>query len=121
MIHLFIAHCVFKKNSNNNLITISCIYLVLTPNSRSVFRAGVSLNIHSFIHFNLPCVTIYITTIFHLLTIFFKEINRNEIRTIWITGVTYYIVSHVISDLRVHQNSTNVNDVVTSALSSKPL
>ena len=23
---------------------------VLTPNSRSVFRAGVSLNIHSFIH-----------------------------------------------------------------------
>ena len=32
-----------------NLITISCIYLVLTPNSRSVFRVGVSLNIHSFI------------------------------------------------------------------------
>ena len=28
--------------------TISCVYLVLTPNSRSVFRAGVSLNIHSF-------------------------------------------------------------------------
>ena len=33
-----------------NYITISCIYLFLTPNSRSVFRAGVSLNIHSFIH-----------------------------------------------------------------------
>ena len=32
------------------LITISCIYLFLTPNSRSVFRDGVSLNIHSFIH-----------------------------------------------------------------------
>ena len=28
-------------------------YLFLTPNSRSVFRAGVSLNIHSFIHFLL--------------------------------------------------------------------
>ena len=28
----------------------SCIYLFLTPNSRSVFRTGVSLNIHSFIH-----------------------------------------------------------------------
>ena len=26
------------------------IYLFLTPNSRSVFRAGVSLNVHSFIH-----------------------------------------------------------------------
>ena len=33
-----------------NFITISCIYLVLTPNSRSKTRAGVSLNIHSFIH-----------------------------------------------------------------------
>ena len=32
------------------IITISCIYLFLTPNSRSVFCAGVSLNIHSFIH-----------------------------------------------------------------------
>ena len=31
------------------LICISCIYLFLTPNIRSVFRAGVSLNIHSFI------------------------------------------------------------------------
>ena len=30
-------------------ITISCIYLFLTPNSQSVFRAGVSLNIDSFI------------------------------------------------------------------------
>ena len=28
---------------------ISCIYLFLTPNSRSVFRAGMSLNIHLFI------------------------------------------------------------------------
>ena len=28
---------------------ISCIYLFPTPNSRSVFHAGVSLNIHSFI------------------------------------------------------------------------
>ena len=37
-----------------NYITISCIYLFLTPNSRSVFRAGVSLNIHSFIH-SLEC------------------------------------------------------------------
>ena len=32
-------------------ITISCIYLFLTPNGRSVVRAGVSLNIHSFIRF----------------------------------------------------------------------
>ena len=33
------------------LLTISCIiYLFLTPNSRSVFRAGVSLNTRSFIH-----------------------------------------------------------------------
>ena len=29
---------------------VSCIYHFLTPNSRSAFRAGVSLNIHSFIH-----------------------------------------------------------------------
>ena len=28
--------------------TISRVYLFLTPNSRSVFRAGVSLNIHAF-------------------------------------------------------------------------
>ena len=32
-----------------NYITISCIYLFPTPNSRFVFRAGVSLNFHSFI------------------------------------------------------------------------
>ena len=32
-----------------NYITISSLYLFLTPNSRSVFCAGVSLNIHSFI------------------------------------------------------------------------
>ena len=35
------------------IIVICCgshIYLFWTPNSRSVFRAGVSLNIHSFIH-----------------------------------------------------------------------
>ena len=34
------------------LIALDClpIYLFLTPNSRSVFCAGVSLNIHSFIH-----------------------------------------------------------------------
>ena len=32
-----------------NDITFSCIYLFLTPNSRSALRAGVSLNIHSFI------------------------------------------------------------------------
>ena len=31
-------------------VQISFIHLFLTPNSRSVFRAGVSLNIHSFIH-----------------------------------------------------------------------
>ena len=37
-----------------NYTTISCIYLFLTPNSRSVFRAGVSLNIHSFIHSFFP-------------------------------------------------------------------
>ena len=29
---------------------MSCVYLFLTPNSRSVFRAEVQLNIHSFIH-----------------------------------------------------------------------
>ena len=34
--------------SRNN-ITISCIYLFLTPNSQSVFHSGVLLNIHSFI------------------------------------------------------------------------
>ena len=33
-----------------NYRTISGIYLFLALNSRSVFRAGVSLNIHSFIH-----------------------------------------------------------------------
>ena len=32
-----------------SMITISCIYLLHTPNSRSVFHAGVLLNIHSFI------------------------------------------------------------------------
>ena len=42
-------HCVFNTLFFN-YITISCIYLFLTPNSRSVFRAGVSLNIHSFFH-----------------------------------------------------------------------
>ena len=30
-------------------LTISCVYLFLTPNSRSVFYAGVSLNIRSFL------------------------------------------------------------------------
>ena len=39
------------------MCTISCIYFVLTPNSRSVFRAGVSLNIHSFIH-SCTCASI---------------------------------------------------------------
>ena len=43
-------HCVFLILFLFNYITISCIYLFLTPNSRSVFCAGVSLNIHSFIH-----------------------------------------------------------------------
>ena len=43
-------HCVVWYFWIFNYMTISCIYLFLTPNSRSVFRAGVSLNIHSFIH-----------------------------------------------------------------------
>ena len=43
-------HCVLYYFSIFNDITISCVYLFLTPNSRSAFRAGVSLNIHSFIH-----------------------------------------------------------------------
>ena len=51
---LFIAQlftpCFFNTFKFFNYITTSCIYLFLTPNSRSVFRAGVSLNIHSFIH-----------------------------------------------------------------------
>ena len=37
-----------------NIVIGNCllllIYVFLTPNSRSVFRAGVSLNIHSFFH-----------------------------------------------------------------------
>ena len=32
------------------IIVIQNKHLFLTPNSRSAFRAGVSLNIHSFIH-----------------------------------------------------------------------
>ena len=37
----------------------ACVHLFLTPNSRSVFRAGMSLNIHSFIHSFIPCVLPY--------------------------------------------------------------
>ena len=37
-----------KKTKTMHNLTL-CVYLFLTPNSRSVFRAGVSLNIHSFI------------------------------------------------------------------------
>ena len=43
-------HCGFWYFSCFNYITFLCLYLFLTPNSRSVFCAGVSLNIHSFIH-----------------------------------------------------------------------
>ena len=39
----------FKYFSFFNYITILCLYHFLTPNSRSVFCAGMSLNIHSFI------------------------------------------------------------------------
>ena len=60
-LHIALASCICKTMGrminrrhiwyleSHNLHTISCIYLFLTPNSRSVFRAGVSLNIHSFI------------------------------------------------------------------------
>ena len=50
--------CVLQYYTVFNYITISCIYLFLTPNSRSAFRAGVSLNIHSFIlscHYSQAC------------------------------------------------------------------
>ena len=49
MIILFIAQLftLFCNTSIFNLKNISCIYLFMTPNSRSVFRAGVSLNTHS--------------------------------------------------------------------------
>ena len=54
----YLCQVLGTKNARNNdlatnmfHITISCIYLFLTPNSRSVVRAGVSLNIHSFIRF----------------------------------------------------------------------
>ena len=43
-----------------NYTTISCIYLLLTPNSRSVFHAGVSLNIHSFILIQLGHAVSYV-------------------------------------------------------------
>ena len=33
-------------------------YLLLTPSSRSVFCAGVSLNIHSFVHSFLPSLRV---------------------------------------------------------------
>ena len=32
-----------------SLLLFSCVYLLLTPNSQSVFRSGVPLNIHLFI------------------------------------------------------------------------
>ena len=44
------THFIHGCMASDRYKTISCIYLFLTPNSRSVFRAGVSLNIHSFIH-----------------------------------------------------------------------
>ena len=47
-IHLF--YFIFYLFNDTLNTTISCIYPFLTPNSRSVFRARVSLNIHSFIH-----------------------------------------------------------------------
>ena len=45
----------FQDNMQTNTCShartyISCVYLFLTPNYQYVFRAGVSLNIHSFIH-----------------------------------------------------------------------
>ena len=39
------------KHVETNSVYASSIYLFLTPNSQSVFRAWVSLNIHSFIPF----------------------------------------------------------------------
>ena len=61
VILLFIAHlftlCFLKYFSVFNLITISCIYLVLTPNSRSVFRAGGVVK-QSFIHCYTSCETL---------------------------------------------------------------
>ena len=50
-----------------NNITISCVYLFLTPNSRSVFCAGVSLNIHSFI----PLVGVLYSSIFVMVSPYF--------------------------------------------------
>ena len=46
--HFIWCNATFRV-SWGGIITISYIYLFLTPNSQSVFRAGVSLNIHSFI------------------------------------------------------------------------
>ena len=53
---------------------ISCIYLFLTPNSRSVFHAGVSLNIHSFIHAMLK----------HLFNVLLEQVQYIIIR--WIVN-----------------------------------
>ena len=47
--HSFIRLLFLCAETIFNYITISYIYHFWTPNSRSVFRAGVSLNIHSFI------------------------------------------------------------------------
>ena len=44
-----------RTMQHSEKITISCVYLFLTSNSRSVFCAGVSLNIHSFIHSEKGC------------------------------------------------------------------
>ena len=55
--NLLICFCSFDLSCP---ITISCIYLFLTPNSQSAFRVGVSLNIHSFIH----CLVQYLKKIF---------------------------------------------------------
>ena len=52
----FVAFCGFLLC----VFAISCIYLFLTSNSRSVFRAGVSLNIHSFIHSFIHCCVFFV-------------------------------------------------------------
>ena len=50
-------------------MTILCVYFFLTPNSWSIFRAGVSLNIHLFTHSLIQTLThSYIHSLIHSFT-----------------------------------------------------
>ena len=46
---------------------LKCAFLLMSPNSRSVFRGGVSLNIHSFIPVNEERGFVYVKYVFEVL------------------------------------------------------